>query len=532
MPRAKEILTLKALRKRTPYANSEYVLGLVPLDSAFRPGRASSRYDIQYIASQGGDNDEDEVLFVHLVSGGRSGLGQDRFANRIEVAIDRTPPSFTSTFFRKNFMMRDPPVRGISMPAEFKTFWSEGHTQATSGMAISSIHRYRRGHLNAGRADDKYLVWEDLGHSCRLVHPSLDYDSKMALRENESALLYDLYWSQDPFDGATDLPLVNVRAQEFEIGYNRFIPKQLRCANNCSSDWGSLFDDAMRSRNLSRLHLRERQLHFEINRRWPIPAGPHKAEQQTIRLRLRSSPHQPRSPVPPASAAPASSAATSSTSSSFSSGPVRYTSRVLPALDAEMEQISGLNDPSVILIAARLECLERFPVPADSHQPFYLRNPRIAPYSLPVPSRPSQSHNSQEENTRLLNDAMAPQRTTPAIHHSSPSAQSLHLPFTHSHPVLRSNLNALERITNRFWEVIAEELRLVSNWEDEYLANAREDKKLAAEVAELLHGHRLLPSPPPSPRHEQPYFISSARVSGLRALPTTRIGPVPPQSRS
>ncbi|KAF9014677.1 hypothetical protein BDZ89DRAFT_1046349 [Hymenopellis radicata] len=766
MPRAKEILTLKAPRKRTPCKRTGPPAGR----TASYPSTALS--------------DQAELLQDMIYN---SGLGQDRFANRIEVAIDRTPPSFTSAFFRKNFMMRDPPVGGISMPAEFKTFWSEGHTQTTSGMAISSIHRrllaspsiaargvfcfcatpltddldftedssarrlgntterasrhparihppkdipmlgssifrwtnnagrYRRGHLNAGRADDEYLVWEDLGHSGRqllrvmatltpstVVHPSLDYDSTMALRENESALLFDLHWSQDPFDGATDLPLVNVPAQEFEIGYNRFIPEQLRCANNCSSDWGSLFDDAMRSRNLSRLHLRERQLHFEINRRWPIPAGPHKAEQQTIRLRvwievmwffhmmcclrfglcapapltpsplhierlpepvpaskLSQQPHQPRSPVPPASAAPASSAATSSTSSSLSSGPVRYTSRVLPALDAEMERISGretrtglpdeykineylLNDPSVIPVAARLERLERrktkFPVPADSRQPFYLRNPRIAPYPLPVPSRPSQSRNSQEENTRLLNDAMAPQRTTPAVHHSSlgsippstvrplassaassssqadtattvpnspvlnsspqtASSSNTNTNVLHSHPTdpiewlsrlgsrsspgvashfdiliaclkrvlpnhavtrscqflvdelnsdgirhAQSNLNALERIANRFREVIAEELRvrrdalrrreseLVSNWEDEYLANAREDKKLAAEVAELLHGRRPSPSPPPSPRHEQPYFVSSARVSGLRAPPTSRIGPVPPQS--
>ncbi|KAF9017021.1 hypothetical protein BDZ89DRAFT_1045427 [Hymenopellis radicata] len=553
----------------------------------------------------------------------------------------------------------------------------------------SSADRYPRGHINAGRVDmEAYLVQEDGVHSDRqlframatlspstVVHPSLDYESTMTLRENESALLFDLHWSQDPFDGGTDLPLIDVPSQKLEIGHNRFSPEQLRCANNCSADWGSLFDDAMRSKNLRRIRLRERQLFFEINRRWPIPAGPQKMELQANRLRvwikvmwffhmmrcLRFglcappglapslysierilAPASPLStPIPPSSLAG---------SSLSSSGPTRYTSRVLPALDAEMARISGhnkippeyqindalLQDWSVIPVAERLERLERrrtkVPRPIDSRHPFYLRNPRIAPYPLPVPPRQSPSRSSEEDNVRLISEALA--RPPPAVHYSSlgsipPSSSTSTLTsgasccassssqadtaptvpnspvlkssdytntnILHSHPTdpvellsrlgsrsspgiasdfeiliaclkrvlpnqavtdscqflvdelsadgirrAHSKINSLERVANRLREVIADELRvrrdalrrreslLVSNWEDEYLANAREDKEVEAEVEELLQGRRPTPSPPPPPRHEHPYFVSSVRLSGLRAPPTSRIGPPPP----
>ncbi|KAF9035677.1 hypothetical protein BDZ89DRAFT_1130294 [Hymenopellis radicata] len=102
-----------------------------------------------------------------------------------------------------------------------------------------------------------------------------------------------------------------------------------------------------------------------------------------------------------------------------------------------------------------------------------------------------------------------------------------------------SRLDVLESVADRLRKAIAEELtvrrdalrrresELVSNWEDEYLANARDDKKVEQEVALLLHGRRASPSPPPSPRHECPYFVSLEGSSGLCRPPTSRVGPGP-----
>ncbi|KAF8998460.1 hypothetical protein BDZ89DRAFT_1051587 [Hymenopellis radicata] len=549
-----------------------------------------------------------------------------------------------------------------------------------------------------------------------VVHPALDYASTMAMREDESALLYDLHWSQEPFDGGTDLPLIDVPAQQLEIGHNRFSADQLRCANNCSADWGSIFDDAMRSRNFRRVHLRERQLFFELNRRWVIPDGPQKKEHQANRLRvwievmwyfhmmrrlrfglcapdaLAPSPYHierltaptPAAPtLPQQQSSPSSSTlpqqqqpcsssseqlqsrsagqpASSPNSSASASGSTNYVSRVLPALDAEMDRMSQpgpnsipiraytfnedlLNDPSVVPVAERLERLERrqtkIPRPIDTRHPFYLRNPRIAPYPFPVPPRPVQARTSQQENVRLLAEAMTPRPTIPAVHYSGlgwiPSSSSTstlqsmassstnsssdtaptepnspvskppprsYSTASHSTPVnvllsvptdpvellsrlgsrsspgvaskygiliaclkrvlpdyavtrscqflvdeltpagiarAHADINSLERVANRFREVVGGELTvrrdalrrressLVSDWEDEYLANLRQDKELEAEASELLHGRRPSPTPPPSPRHQHPYFVSSQRLSGLRAPPTSRIGPAP-----
>ncbi|KAF9028587.1 hypothetical protein BDZ89DRAFT_1133555 [Hymenopellis radicata] len=538
-----------------------------------------------------------------------------------------------------------------------------------------------------------------------VVHPSLDYASTMALRETESALLYDIHWAQDPFDGPTDLPLVDVPAQNLEIGYNRFTADQLRCANNCSADWGALFDDAMRSKNFRRIRLRERHLFFEVNRRWPIPSGPQHVDLQANRLRvwievmwffhmmrclrfglaapegLAAFPYPiERLPAPTLSSSTLSQQQQSSSSSSqqqpsssssqqqeprsvvppasLASPSSLFSSKVLPALDAEMVRVSEgdcqnsipaeyqfnedlLKDVSVVPVAQRLQRLERrkpkVPNPMEARQPFYLRNPRIATYPLPLPP---QSSIYQEENARLLSKAMAPQTITPAVHYSalgtilssasitsssassssetttattvpnspvlsqstssaSSASPSINTNILHSHPTdpvellsrlgsrsspgvaspfhvlvaclkrvlpnhavtdscqflvdeltprglerAHSSLNSLETVANRFREVVGEELTvrhdalrrressLISSWEDEYLANAREDKKVEAEMAELLHGRRPSPSPPPSPRHERPYFVSSTALSGLRAPPTSRIGPAPPQSSS
>ncbi|KAF9014457.1 hypothetical protein BDZ89DRAFT_1142299 [Hymenopellis radicata] len=495
------------------------------------------------------------------------------------------------------------------------------------------------------------------------VHPSLDSEAVLKSRDIEATILHDLHWSQNPFDGITDLqPVVEVPSQEIETGYNRFTPEQLRCANNCSGEWGSLWDDGARSGNYTRLRAYERNLGFEINSRWKVRSGANKKDIQAQRLKVfikvmwffhmkrreRFGLEPPKAfsadasdAVPPPNPANEPVTIVQPTPSPLSDVSSSHPgSRVLRALDDEMGRITGesvypMAHQKILSVKERQERLDarrlKFPHPLESRIPAHLRHARGDPYPLPVLPTPRQSRYSSEERLQRLQEAMQrasqphngsilgsiPSRSTvssssssqastsrastsrTSTSHTSTSSQAYtattilnSLPTeprewlerlgNRVSPTMAShldiliaclkralpnqaltgscrfvaaelntadiqreyaNIDSLEAVAEKFRRVIAEELAvrrdqlrrresdLVTNWEDEYQANLREDKALEVEVAELLHGRRPTPTPPPPQRERSPYFVSSFGGSGLRAPPTSRVGRAP-SSRS
>ncbi|KAF9021222.1 hypothetical protein BDZ89DRAFT_1138141 [Hymenopellis radicata] len=481
-------------------------------------------------------------------------------------------------------------------------------------------------------------------------------------RREEYKKLFDIHWSQDFFDGTIDLPRITFTSfgdwlqHMFTLTF--VLPSDmLRCVNNCSGEWGDLYDSAVESRNYHGVKLFERNIAFEVNRRWVIPDGPLRKEQEVQRMRVivelmwfyhmkrrgRFGLRGPRpldpSPIviprlpaplsspaegpatqdpPPAAQAPPSedvemaphvpSTSSASTSSSSTYNVSQPRSRVLTALDAEMyrqvnEFLPQDDDPSVTSIAARQLRMERrkprFPHPNEARIPLHLRSPRASPYPVPPPPSPIRAHYTAEENVRRLNEALAPVRQLDhSLHQSAlgciPSTSSTASTSSTKVTVLDSlptsaeewmerlgarsaasashfdiltaclkralpnqaltsscqfvadelsaaavdrehkSLNSLENVADRLRRVIAEELEvrrdalrrreseLVSNWEDEYLAGLREDRKLQAEIA-LLNGRQPSPSPPPSPRHETPWFGGTGLYATLSVTAASHV---------